>query len=107
LVADIDKWMASRGLSDSTLSRVAVALAVVQLRIDEEVEAQPPAMTPEQHAAFRDNIEQGIGDDQAMRYMDDLALAGRVQQMSMDEFRAARSSLGLTRDLASFLLGYQ
>jgi hypothetical protein len=105
LVDAIDKYMTKRGLAKSTIDRLDVAEHVLDLL----AETRQPMATPEQ-VAWEQNLAQGISnpaDDAAMRYMDELALAGQVAKMSDAEYASNRQRLGMTQDLVSFLGGWE
>jgi len=46
-----------------------------------------------------------LDDDVALRWMDDLALAGQVQQMGLAEYGQHRARYGLDKDMFSHLAG--
>jgi hypothetical protein len=108
LVADVRRYLQVHGLDHRQEEALEIAEEALQLAREALVQA-PPAQqlpTPEAEAAFRANVEGGTtADDLALRYADELALAGQIQHMSMAEFSANRERLGMTRDLGAFLLG--
>jgi hypothetical protein len=97
LVGLVDKFMRDRGLERSSISRVAVAEAVLEMQHQVE--------TPEPAPEFRADVEQGFGDELAMRQADELMLSHQVAGMSMAEFGANRERFGLHRPVVDFLMG--
>ena len=100
LVGLIDSFMTERALAKSTISRIDVAHHVLDLQRQQAV-AQAEA-----EAVFRANVQQGTtADDQALRYADELVLAGQVQQMDLETYGQNRERLGVSQSLGSFLMG--
>lgn len=99
LVRDVDRYMASRGLAGSAISRIAIAQEYLRLREQPEPE-RAPLPSPEQ-AAWQQNQADGIGDQR----IDEVMLANRVAAMGAREFAASRKQLGVERTLADFLTG--
>jgi hypothetical protein len=94
LVDSIDAYMASHGLAKSAIDRLDVASHVLEMRAGAE--------TPEQ---FTQDVQQGYGDEMAMRQADELMLSHQVAGMSMAEFGANRERFGLQRSVVDFLQG--
>src|SRR5580704_6472732 len=92
LVADINEYMASKGLEKSSINRYDVAEYVLELQHAQTAEADlRPVATPEQ-TAWANDQSQGIGDrlpdGVAFRQADERLLAAQVRAMSMPEFAA-------------------
>jgi hypothetical protein len=100
LVNDIDRYMASKGLAKSTISRVDVAEHVLAIQRTQAAVAEADA------AAFRNNVQGGTtADDAALQHMNELALAQQVAQMSVAEFGANRERFGLSKSVFAHLAG--
>jgi hypothetical protein len=97
LVADIDRFMASKGLAKSSISRVDVAEHVLHLQ------RQQAAVQSEVEAAWQLDQQQGIGDRRPE--LDEAALAAHVAGLDMRQYAAQRERLGVHQGLAAFLLG--
>lgn len=105
LVESVRGYLTSNGLGHRQEDAVEIAQAAFQLASEGVVQA-PPASAAE--ATFRaDVVQQGTtaDDELAMQRMDDLALAGQVQAMSMAEYSASRGRFGLQRNVIDFLQG--
>ena len=95
---DVLAYLRTHGLGHRTDDAVDVAIAAHE--ITQQAQAAPDP------SEFEANVREGTtADDESLRRMDELMLAGQVAQMSQAEYAANRERLGVTQSLGSFLGG--
>ena len=108
LVADVREWLIRGGMNhrvDEAAAIASQAFGTIQQIREHSVPAQSQT-----EAAWSADLHEGIGDrrsvdDQALRYMDELALAGRVAAMDLEEYGRYRARLGVRKGTFEHLAG--
>jgi hypothetical protein len=96
LVDLIDRYMASRGLAASSISRIDIAHYVIQLQHQQAV------AEAEAEAAFQQNIQSGWGPESDA----ELALAQQIKNTPIDKWGEARVRRGVAGpSVLAFLAG--
>lgn len=104
LVDSVRAWL-RRSRLDHRLGD-AIDIAIEVFEISRQIRAQVPSQDDE--ATYLANVHEGtMADDEALQRAEELALAGRVSQMSQAEFAEFRRQAGIQQDLGAFLAGQQ
>lgn len=99
LYVDVQDYLRRSGLGHRINDAAAIATEA------HEIAKQIVAL---ESSDFQDNVREGTtADDAAMQRMENLSLAGQVEQMSLDEYGAQRERLGMSQSLSSFLGGQE